>query len=254
MRNLVHETEKIDKIKRQSDEYAFPYHHIPYEDKNGIKSFRQLRWGYEYLAYIKHTKKIIETLNPASLCDVGCGDGKLLSILSRKIDLMGVDLDNRATLFAQAFNPDIKILCDDISNVHKQFDCVTAIEVIEHIPDCNMELFMKALFCLIKPNGYLVISVPTNIIPCNKKHFRHYEYETLKNDLLKSGTSFSVEETTYFWRETRLYKIWLRFLSNKHWYIHINCLAKYFEKYCSKKCEQATVKSGKHLILVIKKN
>ena len=71
-----------NKFELQDNQYKFPYHHISYfrEDGTPIR-MRFLRWGMDYLCYMKHIKDMVLELKPASILDVGCGDGYFLRSL-----------------------------------------------------------------------------------------------------------------------------------------------------------------------------
>ena len=60
------------------------------------------------------------------------------------------------------FNRHYYIINDDITKpeITKRFDLITCISVLEHIPD--HEAAIKGIFKLLKPGGYVVLTVPYN--------------------------------------------------------------------------------------------
>ncbi len=93
------------------------------------------------------------------LLDVGCADGVLLRRLGSLVDFgVGIDPDavpsenNRFRLVRGAFP-------DDIAG-EEQFDTITALAVLEHIPQAAQSFFAESCFRLLKPGGNVVITVP----------------------------------------------------------------------------------------------
>src|SRR4051812_16394470 len=82
----------------QEAEYEFPYHYIPQLENGNFSQVRKLRWGYEYLSYLRFILAQLEKLEFASLLDVGCGEGRFLSEVSKRFpdkNLKGVDRSQR---------------------------------------------------------------------------------------------------------------------------------------------------------------
>ena len=118
-----------------------------------------------------HLEKLIEKLESllpksAKIIDIGCNDGKFLSILRESgfEDLYGLEpTKNMSTLAISAgfriYNSylDLKKSEEIVANTGK-FDCVVLRQVLEHIE--NLPDFGSALRNLLKPNGLLVIEVP----------------------------------------------------------------------------------------------
>lgn len=88
--------------------------------------------------------------------DVGCGVGDLLNGLPAHITRFGIEPSQEAKTIAATQN--IKVLGDTIASLKStdQFDCITAIDVLEHIVEPNV--FIKKLFQHLKPSGVLIIS------------------------------------------------------------------------------------------------
>ena len=107
----------------------------------------------------------LKTLNPVTICDVGCGNGILLSQLAKlsNAELVGIEPDKDGAQLANSISgANIYNISteDDIehSNLASHFDVVVSTEVIEHIfrPSSLIE-FSRAL---LKQGGHLIISTP----------------------------------------------------------------------------------------------
>lgn len=168
----------------QNEQYMeFPYHYIPYIEQNGCPSVtRLLSWGYEYLAMLEYLKGKILEHKPEKLLDVGCGDGRLIYEMKGDINqCYGIDLSEMAINYAKAFNFEENCNFDvkRVQDLIEQFDVVTCIEVLEHIPDDEIESFLTGVWNCVKEGGTLIITVPSTAIPLRSKHYRHYTKEAL---------------------------------------------------------------------------
>ncbi len=246
---------KSEKGNIQESRYRFPYHHIPYMDEQGYPHrIRILKWGYEYLCYQYHIKELIETLKPSSILDIGCGDGYFLGILSNRIaKKVGVDLSERAIKFAQAMNNDITYLNMDASEINDVYDIITAIEVLEHIPDSKVSEFIQILSDRVKKSGYVIISVPTTNIPLNAKHYRHYTFNLLKEQLANAKSTLKIVKHDYIYRNDFLMRKYFKLTQNRLWFFEPHILRKYMWKYTWNKLRIANQNNGYHLIVLLKK-
>jgi SAM-dependent methyltransferase len=92
-----------NKFEYQENEFVFPYHHIPYLDRQiSVVNQRSLGWGFKYFSYLLRIKELVDEIIPTSLLDVGCGEGRFLGLLADNIRMVGVDLSQRSIRFAPA--------------------------------------------------------------------------------------------------------------------------------------------------------
>jgi SAM-dependent methyltransferase len=93
---------------------------------------------------------------PASLLDVGCNTGRFLNSLPSSIRKFGVEPSRQASAVARKMG--INVLADDVTGIssHMLFDCITLIDVIEHVPDPGK--LLDQLIARLAPGGRLVIS------------------------------------------------------------------------------------------------
>lgn len=118
----------------------------------------------------RRARRIIEQLDPKEkekIIDLGCGTGYylfLLSNLSINLDLTGLDYDKKAINEAKELLREkrIKFVTGDLHKIpfkDKNFDKAVMSEVLEHVEDD--EKVLKGIYRILKPNGVLVISVPS---------------------------------------------------------------------------------------------
>ena len=167
-----------DQQKTQEDEYSFPYHYL------GVYFERYQR--LEQLPYVVKLETVREILGPLEgrrVLDAGCGDGRLCyELQDGGAELVGVDYSEKAIAFARAFNPGAQFqLCDLLElPFEEEFDVVTLVDVIEHMPPEQLPVVIKGLWRAMKPGARLLVSVPTPHTPLIRKHYQHFTAEQLE--------------------------------------------------------------------------
>jgi 2-polyprenyl-3-methyl-5-hydroxy-6-metoxy-1,4-benzoquinol methylase len=173
----------------QEQGYEFPYHYLPDTDGRRFTHHRSLAWGYEYLSYLDFVQELVAREPFTTLLDVGCGDGRFLSRLSRRHSgarLTGVDMSARAIGFARAFNPELDWRCGavgDGSLVPERHDVVTLVEVLEHIEPSVVDSFLGDVCGRVAQGGRLILSVPSTNIRVSRKHYQHFDEALLRRVL-----------------------------------------------------------------------
>lgn len=205
----------LDKKQQQDAQYAFPYHHIVnLMEYNNIKIFH---WGLEYFCYINEIIRIVLSINPSKLLDVGCGDGAFdiaLSKIQPTIQITACDFSERPIALAKAIGYDTKIefVHKNINEINDLYDAITCIETLEHIPNDEMNQFIQDLINRLNVGGYLIISVPTTNKKLHAKHFRHYDQELI--DSTFKDTKLKLVENLFIYKISFFGKL-LQKLSNK---------------------------------------
>ena len=93
----------------QDAQYRFPYHYLPRIEGGRFRFHEVLDWGHEYLSYMTHVADVLERIDWESVLDVGCGDGRLPSLLTARFPekrIVGLDYSERAIALASAMVPD----------------------------------------------------------------------------------------------------------------------------------------------------
>jgi SAM-dependent methyltransferase len=167
----------------QEDAYEFPYHYICTMDP--FSCVRADTWGVQYMAFANHLIERLQKMRFLSIADIGCGDGRLLSEISKRIkgvQVTGIDYSNRAIALANALNPGLEFISRDISelaNEGRRYDIVTLIEVLEHVPPESRKEFVTSLSKLVNPEGLIIISVPHLNRPPDERHYQHFDLKAL---------------------------------------------------------------------------
>jgi SAM-dependent methyltransferase len=131
---------------------------------------------YSYLHGNKRLDLAWETLckyAPLKLNDIleiGCGVGDMAYQMSKRwgnSSVVGIDLSDTAIMIASdLFGSDrIKYLTGSLNEVelNKTFDLVVLFDVYEHIESGKRNSFNEKLNSLIRPGGYLFLSIPAPI-------------------------------------------------------------------------------------------
>ncbi len=115
-------------------------------------------------AHIGKNHRTPKPLNGLRLLDVGCGGGLIAEPLARLgATVTGLDPSpetiEAARAHAAAQELDIEYIMgttQDLLERSRRFDCVTALEVVEHVPDISA--FLESCAGLLEPNGLLIVS------------------------------------------------------------------------------------------------
>lgn len=246
-----------DKSAIQEALYRFPYHYIPSCDDQGNASrHRGLRWGFDYLCCLRHITAAVMQAAPASLLDVGCGDGRLPGMLHEAgmTGLSGCDISARAIAMAAAFNPQVRFICSDAAGLDETFAMVTCIEVLEHIADQHLGNFTAGLARRVAPGGNLLVSVPTCNRPLSKKHYRHYTGQLLLEHLAPAKHGLVVESVEHVFNgRDPLYRFYTRLTSNRFWFVGIAWLEKLMWQRVWNNLRHARPDNGFHLLMNLKR-
>ena len=145
------------------DYSAFPlgYYHQIMQGGNPIRR----AW------HLQKFRRVLDCLPPGpglSLLDIGCFAGSFLSLLdeTRFSRQVGVDVLPNQIEFANAHfaTPHRRFVyapsVDDLDLAGERFDCVTLIEVIEHLNEREAGVVLAKAAELVRPGGQLILTTP----------------------------------------------------------------------------------------------
>ena len=170
---------------------------------------------YEWRGLVSVIQDLITVSPQTRWLDYGCGNGGLVRYVHQKrlAEIYGFDEGEIVTRAKALGIPLLESV--QLENMSKKFDIVTAIEVLEHIPDPIQ--ILEKIRQLIRPQG-LFFFTTGNARPFRNKitkwsyvipeiHTSYYEPETLFYALEKTG--FKAEFTRWFpgWSDIIRFKI-----------------------------------------------
>ena len=155
------------------------------------------RWRYDLIT------KLVTNLKPAGtfrILDAGCGTGQMTKQLEGIGEAVGMDSASEAIAYARSRGVE-RLVRGSITAppfAEQSFDCVLALDVIEHVDD-DMGI-LTSLFRVIKPGGHLIITVPAFDALWSEHdeinhHKRRYRAPHLRMLIQEAG--FDVERLTY---------------------------------------------------------
>ena len=146
------------------------------------------------------------------ILDVGCGDGLFFPKLNQFGNVTGVESDPDIVDPAGEFSEKIHLgPFDDSYQPHKQFQWITMLDVIEHIPDVTSALQLAG--DLLSDDGKVLITVPAfNLLWTKHDDFNHHQTRYTKR-LLKQQTAqagLKIVNMHYFYHWTFAAKLLVR--------------------------------------------
>jgi ubiquinone/menaquinone biosynthesis C-methylase UbiE len=91
-----------------------------------------------------------------SLLDVGCGDGALSYLLSKKgLKVTGIDINEKGIAFAKSRTKNVAFETMDPLNIKEKFDYVICVDTLEHIP--NYKKYVNKMLKIAKNEVILLI-------------------------------------------------------------------------------------------------
>ena len=148
---------------------------------------------------------IITRLRPASVLEIGCGQGAFGARLAGRLNYVGVEPDAASYAVAasrieprggQVINATLEAV-----EPGSTFDAICAFEVLEHIEDDRAALAAWVPF--IRPGGHLILSVPAfqdrfGPMDTHAGHFRRYSADDLAGRIAEAGLGVD-EIIVYGW-------------------------------------------------------
>ncbi len=141
-----------------------------FQNKSKLKDWYLKIFGYPYPPRRNEAIMVFDLLDPRpeeKILDIGCGEGIFTNELAKRgYDVTGIDISDHdlkvARKRAKQMNLKVEYIKMDAQKMNfrnNSFDKIYSISTIEHIPD-DQAVFNEC-FRVLKPDGALVISVPS---------------------------------------------------------------------------------------------
>lgn len=137
--------------------------------KYTLPSKKQEKSFYDYFE-IKLSKWLPDD-RCSSILDLGCGQGNFLKYLDSQgySNITGVDISPEQISLAMAAVLDAQIyemdMIDFLNGKSSSYDCITALDVIEHLEKEQVLHFLDAVYNALKPGGRLILQTPNAASP-----------------------------------------------------------------------------------------
>lgn len=168
---------------------------------------------------INIVKKLIPR-NSNKVLDIGFGSAQLekkIFLLKKKLQWYGIDISYKSVKRASILYPQGKFKTGNIIQLKFKdnfFDCVIAIEVLEHIKPSLIFKALSEIYRVLKPNGVFIASVPLNenleeMILRGKNpnaHLRSYSPDLIKAELEISNFKILKEKILYAFNDNYKFK------------------------------------------------
>jgi len=132
------------------------HYDLAYRRGRGIQS----KWHH-----LKFQRVAQELTGYRRVLDVGCGPGTLVGMLSRDHEAFGVDItepqiEYANRVYAAAPPSFFAGAVEDLPDELGQFDALSAVELIEHLPPEMADRTLRAAVERLRPGGKLVLTTP----------------------------------------------------------------------------------------------
>jgi SAM-dependent methyltransferase len=171
--------------------------------------YRQMRDVEDHHWWFQGRRRIVATLLGsldlpvnAKILDLGCGTGGNLEILSGFGSVTGVEMDGTAAELARERGSATVLsgyLPDHLPAELGRFDCVTLLDVLEHIELDAQSL--ETIHRLLAPGGRVLITVPAFKFlwgPHDEAHHHKRRYRGNALQSLLQGAGFKVVKLSYY--------------------------------------------------------
>jgi len=192
---------------RRREKQGYSEEEIKEQIEKGRMAFEKRKYGR-----VKKILKWIDFSKSSKILDLGCYFGLqsyYLASQNLKIQVTAIDIVPEFIEIAKKYNklPNINYKCQDLLTLKEKnkYDYVIFLETIEHV-DSPKE-YLKKMFELLRPGGYLLISTPnalglTNILLNIKRFFTGMGY--IEKEPRGTGTE---ADHIYVWDKLTLFRL-----------------------------------------------
>ena len=129
------------------------------------KVFRRCRGTQSKWHHLKFQRVAQLVVGHRRVLDVGCGPGTLLGMLCDEHESVGVDItqpqiDYAREVYGAPNRSFYACALQELPQEIEQFDAVTAVELIEHLPPDLLDDTLRSAMGRLRPGGRLVLTTP----------------------------------------------------------------------------------------------
>lgn len=165
--------QKIDYRNRFYQHYVSK--HLASFQNISIEAFENQRVAFRsyYGRYLPKDKK-------AGILDIGCGYGSFLYHLQKEgyTNAAGVDISPEQVALARELGVK-SIECADLieylKKKNKEFECITAFDVVEHFKKEELLTLLDAIYSALKPGGVFIMQSPNADGPFGSR-YRYWDF------------------------------------------------------------------------------
>jgi len=189
-----------------------------------------------HLAKFERVLDCLPQRDAGSLLDVGCFAGSFLSLVPQSqfarqvgVDILRSQVEYARARYGTAFR-EFHHLADlsGLAGIPGQFDCITAIEVIEHLQPAEVDALLAQISRKLRPGGRLVITTPNyasgwplleavlnrvSDVKYEEQHVTRFDYFRIEHQLSRLHPRFASEFSVEFKTTTHLLTPFLAALS-----------------------------------------
>lgn len=158
------------------------------------------------LRLMNNIRSAMDIQERGTLLDIGCGNGSLLrtfNSLYPEWELFGYEQNDANQEIVEDVPGVCDFYCDRLDDIHRSFDIITMLYVIEHLPDPTDVL--RKVRNLLKPDGLLILQTsyfgenPFDLVVVD--HCSHFTAGTLTRLIEVSGYNAILHSDTWMPRE-----------------------------------------------------
>lgn len=142
---------------------------------------------------VDEISELSKTFNVSSILDFGCGAGEMISALSEKFEVEGLEPEEKARNECKNTGMRTYASINEILESQERFDLVTLFHVVEHFYSPDIEL--AGIYKLLKPGGLVIIETPNSqdalLTTYKSPEFGNFTYWT-HHPMLHSNKSLGI--------------------------------------------------------------
>ena len=134
----------------------------------------QYQADFKFHQFELNYKKFFYKSVPLKVLDIGVGRGEMLSSMKNwGHNYHGIDISPSTVDFCKKLDLSCELVDDTefwLKNNQNQFDIITCLDVLEHIPKDQLIRFLKAIFNALIKDGIVIFQVPNLQSPFGYLH------------------------------------------------------------------------------------